>query len=94
MSVRPARCTIRIPEEKRTFTEDPAAIRNGFFTSIAEGVGGGVEMIGLLPTTTIFLATAPTDLRNYSERVIIPSASRGSMESMADVAGFVLYDSE
>jgi len=51
-------------------------------------------MIGLLPTTTIFLATAPTDLRNYSERVIIPSASRGSMESMADVAGFVLYDSE
>ena len=32
--------------------------------------------------------------RNYSERVIIPSAFRGSMESMADVAGFVLYDSE
>jgi hypothetical protein len=34
-------------------------------------------MIGLLPTTTIFLATAPTDLRNYSERLIIPSSVRG-----------------
>ena len=32
--------------------------------------------------------------RNHSERVIIPSASQRPMKIMADVAGFVLCDSE
>ena len=51
------------PEVARgTFPEDPPAIRTGFFATIAERAGGR-EMIGLLPTTAIFLATAPTDLR-------------------------------
>ncbi len=51
-------------------------------------------MIQITPQMRIWLAVEPVDFRNYSERVIIPSAFRGSMESMADVAGFVLYDSE
>ena len=61
----------------RTFPEDPAAIRNGFFASIADGVGGS-EMIGLLPTTTIFLATAPTDLRKaYDGLAVLVRQSLG-----------------
>ena len=42
--------------------EDPAAIRPGGFAALAERAGGA-EMIGLWPTTAIFLATAPTDSR-------------------------------
>ena len=34
-------------------------------------------MMGLLPTTGIFLATAPTDLRNHSECLIIPIPPQG-----------------
>jgi hypothetical protein len=51
-------------------------------------------MIQITPQMRIWLAVEPVDFRNHSEHLIIPSASRGSMESMGDVAGFVLCDSE
>jgi len=50
-------------------------------------------MIQITPQMRIWLAVEPVDFRNYSERVIIPSAPRESMESMANVAVFALYDS-
>jgi hypothetical protein len=51
-------------------------------------------MIQITPQMRIWLAVEPVDFRNHSERVIIPSASQRPMKIMADVAGFVLCDSE
>ena len=51
-------------------------------------------MIQITPQMRIWLAVEPVDFSNHSERVIIPSASQRPMKIMADVAGFVLCDSE
>ena len=67
------------------FTEELPAARDylrsliaaGVDASIADGVGGA-KMIGLLPTTTIFLATAPTDLRKaYDGLAVLVRQSLG-----------------
>jgi hypothetical protein len=47
-------------------------------------------MIPLSPATRIFLASGATDLRNYSERLIIPSSGGKDLKSKAFPAVWAL----